>query len=127
MKEKLREERAIDTVGRPGIKGKTYGKYGGETGKSEKKGMGDSANGVGGGLHADFTKDEPIIHEAAYRAGKDNNYEKKAETGTPRQEATYQNRDRQGSGINHQPKFQDKLPSYPKNSPKTKQSSEQDD
>ena len=128
LKENLSEERAIDTVGRPGIKQKSYGKVGGEVGgKSEKKGMGGSAKGVGG-FRGDNTQEEPVQHEASYRTdGKDKNYEKKPESGLPRQEAAYQNRDRQGSGLVNEPKYQQKLRSYPTGNPKTKKSKTEDD
>ena len=122
MKE-TKEERAVDTVGRPKQSAKSFGSSKG-TSKNESKGA--SAKGVGGGLKADNVKDEPIFHEAAYRAGKDNNYEKKVESGLPRQEASYQNRDRQGSGLVHEPKYQEKLRSYPKSGPKTKKGSTED-
>lgn len=129
MKEDLEEERAIDTVGRTGVKNKSYGKVGGEEGSSkksmDKKG---STEGIGGGLHADAMKEEAIVHEASYRKGLDKNEETKAETGTPRQEASYQNRDRAGSGLNDEPVYQRKFPSYPKSGPKgTKKGEIEDD
>jgi hypothetical protein len=84
--------------------------------------------GIGGGLKDDNMKEEPILHEAAYRTdGKDKNYQEKAQTGTPRQEAAYQNRDRQGSGLEAEPVYQRKFQSYPSKGPQTKRSNTQDD
>lgn len=123
-------ERAVDSVGRPNFhNGKTFGKVGGETGSSKKSSPGESTKGIGGNLSADNMKEEPIIHEAAYRGnmGGDRNESKKAESGLPRQEAAYQNRDRQGSGLEAEPVYQRKIPSYPKSNRPTKQSSKQDD
>lgn len=117
----------MDTVGRPNVKMKSFGKVGGETGSSSKKSSGESMGGVGGDLKGQDVQDEPIFHEAAYRsAGKDANWEKKPETGVPRQEASYQLRDRQGSGVEQEPKYQSKLRSYPTSSPKTKKSTRED-
>lgn len=124
MKEKLSEERAIDTVGRPGVKAKSFGS---SKGTSKKESMGESAKGVGGGLKADNTKDEPVFHESSYRDGVDKNFEKKAETGLPRQEASYQNRDRQGTGFEAEPVYQRKLRSYPSKGPATKGGSKEKD
>ena len=126
MKEKLSEERAVDTVGRPGVKMKSFGKKGGEAGSSRKGDKGGSARGIGTGIGTD-AKEEPIFHEAAYRAGKDKNYDPKVESGLPRQEASYQNRDRQGSGLDNENTYQKKLRSYPMSSPKTKKGKVEDD
>lgn len=112
MKENLSEERAVDTVGRPTSKSSSMGS---SKGSSKSEMTSGSAKGVGGGLQADVMKDEPIFHEPAYRTkGKDNNYESKVQSGLPRQEASYQNRDRNGSGLENEPKYQRKLASYPK-------------
>ena len=127
LKENLREERAKDTVGTPKFPSKSFGRKGGEAGSSKKEGKGGSTDGIGGGFRSEDVKDEPVFHEAAYRDGKDKNYEKKPETGTPRQEASYQNRDRQGSGLSNEPKYQQKLPSYPTSGPKTKEGAQEDD
>jgi hypothetical protein len=119
-------DRAVDMVGRPNFKG---GKsFGSSSGSSKKSSPGESAKGIGGGLKDDNTVDEPIFHEAAYRSsGKDANYEKKPESGLPRQESSYQNRDRQGSGLEAEPVYQKKFPAYPSKGSKTKQSSDEDD
>ena len=118
-----KEERAIDTFGRPTADKSSMGSSKG-TSKSEM--TSGSAKGIGTGI-GNNTVEEPIFHEASYRTGgKDKNEEKKAETGLPRQEASYQNRDRNGSGLDNNPVYQRKLPSYPKSSPKTKQSSNLD-
>lgn len=125
LQENLREARAKDTVGTPKARAVTMGGQG--RGTAVAKGNGGSSAGVGGGLKGDNTATQPIFYEAAYRTdGKDNNYVKNPETGTPRQEASYQNRDRQGSGLESEPSYQRKVPSYPAASPKTKRSSTQD-
>ena len=106
---------------------------GSSRGTSSKRGGASSAEGVGGKLSSDTTQDinlgphksEPIENRAAYRknAGISNSEygvsdpkftgANKPQTGTPRQEAAYVNRDRQGSGLETQPAHQRKLPSYP--------------
>ena len=124
------KESAYDFVGRPKVADKSFGKKGGEVGGSTKKAMEKegSTEGVGGGLRAEAMKEEPILHESTFRSGpKDKNWEKKPETGTPRQEASFRNRDRQGTGIEHEPVYQGKFPSYPTKGPKGMKPSEQED
>jgi hypothetical protein len=70
-----------------------------------------------GGLRGENTQEEPVLHEPAYHKS-DKNEEAKPETGLPRQEAGYQSRDRQGSGIEDQPIWQNKVRSYPAKGPK---------
>lgn len=126
MKENLNEERAIDTVGRP--KGDKVSE-GNKPGKASSKMEGGSQNGIGGGLTGNAMVDEPIFHEPAYRrSGGDKNSSSKAETGTPRQEAGYRNRNNGASGQNmtNDSRYQDKLPSFPKKNPATKQSADED-
>lgn len=115
-------ERAVDTVGRPNVKTKAFGS---SKGTSTKKGLAPSAKGVGGKLSSENTVDEPVVHSAAYRKS-DKNYEAKAETGTPRQDSSFRNRDRQGTGVEASSRYQSKLPNYPKKGPKIKDASEED-
>ena len=60
--------------------------------------------------------EEPVMHEPAYRRGVsgDKNYEDKVQSGMPQSQASYQDRDRQGSGVETQPIWQVKQSSYPK-------------
>lgn len=98
-------ERAKDFVGEP--KAKKVSSKGKETSKKESRGV--SAKGVIADKGQN-TKDEPIEHKSAYR-GRNS---KTVESGLPRQEASFQNRDRQGSGLENEPTYQRKLKSYPK-------------
>ncbi len=129
MKEKLNEERAVDTVGRPNSATKSFGKHGGTVGGSSKMGMNKpgSTEGVGGGFVSDAAKDEPIVHESSFRtSGKDKNFKNEVESGTPRQDSSYQNRDRQGAGLNNEPVYQNRVKSYPTKGPQTKVSNDED-
>ena len=118
-------ERAVDGVGRPPFKSNKS--FGSDSTQGRKSGSG-STKGVGGGLKSENTVSEPIFHEASYRTGgKDKNYEAKPQSGLPRMEASYTNRDRSGTGVEKQPKYQSKLQSYPTKGPATKRSNTQDD
>ena len=110
---------------------------------------GGSAEGVGGKLSSDTTKDigtgphkeEPIENRAAYRKNFSTENSEygvsdgkftgagKPMTGLPKQEASYVNRDRQGSGLETQPAIQRKLPNYPgtKNTGKAKKGETKDE
>ena len=79
-------------------------------------------------MKSDNTVSEPIFHEPAYRTnGKDKNYDAKPQSGLPRREAAYTNRDRSGTGVEKEPAYQAKLRSYPSSGPKTKKSKTEDD
>lgn len=111
-------ERAKDFVGEPSAK-KVSGMRK-QTSKKESKGVSTKGVIADKGMN---TKDEPIEHKSAYR-GRNN---KVVETGLPRQESSFQNRDRQGSGLENEPTYQRKLKSYPKKSPLPKSGESNED
>lgn len=109
LQENLREKRAKDTVGIPKASRNSQGSMKGTAKNLSSKG---STKGVGGRLREDNVKEEPVSHEPAYRRS-DKNYSAKVQEGMPQSGAAYRNRDRQGTGLETQPRWQTKEKSYP--------------
>ena len=89
---------------------------------AKKESRGASTKGVNADKGMN-TKDEPIEHKSAYRGRAVG----AVESGLPRQESSFQNRDRQGSGLENEPTYQRKLKSYPKKSPLKKSGENNED
>lgn len=113
--------------GREGVPSAKKMSMGSSKGSMKMKDNGGSSKGTYSGS-GDNTREEPVSHESSFRGGKggDKNMSPKVMSGTPRQEASYQNRDRQGSGIQNEPTYQRKLKSYPTSGPKTKKGNRED-